>query len=101
MGYHASCTQQSCTSNCCNYYGYCPEDYNSAFYSSYYTQCHYYYSNNASSVFNVGTIVGAVVGGLIVLAIIVVGICHYKRRKDYEQAQQMEIINNGNQNNSN
>ena len=54
-----NCYDNNCVKDCCNYYGYCPEDYSSIYYGSEYTECHYYYSD---TTMNGGSIAGIVVG---------------------------------------
>ena len=78
-----TCYHTYCANNCCNYYGYCPENYNSLYYSSTYTTCYSYYNSSVYYGPSVGTIVGAVIGGIIGLVIIVALICHFKKRKDF------------------
>lgn len=49
MGYNSNCISQSCSNNCCNYYGYCTSSYSSYSYSSSYYSCYYYYNSNSST----------------------------------------------------
>ncbi len=69
MGNNPSCAIQTCYYGCCDATGTCPdEEY----------KCVYYYS----SEMDVGTIAGAVVGGVIGAIIIIAIACHcYRRRK--------------------
>lgn len=47
--YNQNCQDQTCSDNCCNYMGHCP-DYTA--YSSYQNQCYYYYAEYADSCLN-------------------------------------------------
>ena len=103
MGYNSACSVQTCSANCCNYYGYCPDS--SSSYSSQ-NQCWYYYYSDYSSTCSsytgtsitccysssvgyytcnnggnwVGVIVGSVVGGVVGLVLLVVGIVFLCRK---------------------
>ena len=75
----SNCQYTYCSSGCCNYYGYCTENYNSATYSSYYTDCYYWYGSGGVPI---GTIVGAVIGGIVFLIILIALCVHCKRKRD-------------------
>lgn len=72
MGY---CYRTNCYYDCCNYYGYCPEDYFYS-YSSLQNSCWTYYQNTAGST--IGIAVGASIAGLI---IIIIAYTIYRRRQ--------------------
>ena len=113
MGYYynSACSDQSCSSLCCNYYGSCPDYYS---YNTYSNQCWYtysyydgtscssssYYSSSSSSnccysstrgyyscsntAADVGAIIGGVVGGvigMIFLIVIIVVLCKKCRQQ--------------------
>lgn len=81
MGYNSNCNYQSCTSNCCNRYGGCPEDYSSNSWPSQYRQCYYYYnSNNSSTSSGGGAIAGYVIAGIAVIVFIAV-FCYCKKKR--------------------
>ena len=52
MGFNSNCSFQTCGMGCCNFYGYCPEDYDPAHYSSYYTKCYHYYDEQSGDTGN-------------------------------------------------
>jgi hypothetical protein len=88
MGYNENCYSQNCNYfNCCNYYGYCPEDYS---YSDDHSQnaCYYYYGADGSAV------AGAVVGGLIGLIIIASVICFFYKKRQQSKLNQQGLNNN-------
>ena len=94
---NSNCNDQTCSNNCCNYYGWCTEDYNTLYHSSLYTDCYYYYSSDSDSTDSSGIIAGAIVGGVFLFIIIAV-IVHYKRKRDFEATQQIQQMNNANKN---
>ena len=79
----SSCKYMNCTSGCCNSVGTCPEDYSSAYYSSNYSDCMHYYNQRS---INIGILIGAAIGGLWILSIIIAICCWYSRKKQATQA---------------
>ena len=79
---HPNCHKDSCVRDCCNLYGYCPEDYSSLLFSSSYTQCYYYYQTNTpvNRYVNFGLIAGAISGGLAFLTGLIVFIVYMVRK---------------------
>lgn len=43
MGKATQCAYLTCANDCCNYYGFCPEDYDQATFDKEYTTCYNYY----------------------------------------------------------
>jgi hypothetical protein len=81
MGYNANCHYQNCYYNCCDYYGYCA--------SSHYN-CYWYYQDQAISGLSAGAIAAAVIGSIIVVALVVFIACYCYRRS--QQRRQEEEI---------
>jgi hypothetical protein len=89
-----SCYDYTCRNNCCNFYGYCPENYSGG-YSSDYTTCYHYYNKGLSYVEKLYIIIGCSLAAFVLLAIA----CYcYRRRKALALAEQMRLqaMNSGN-----
>jgi hypothetical protein len=81
----SNCYYTTCQSQCCNYYGSCPEDYSAygSYYNSYYTSCYYYYNSGYSvSVTTPGGTIGGSVSGSVVFVIIFIILYIYYRRRN-------------------
>lgn len=75
-----SCYTYNCQSGCCNYYGYCPENYSSLSYNYFYTTCWYYYDDYSSTA-NIATIAGAVVGAVMGAIVVLMIVCYIRNRQ--------------------
>ena len=97
--YWGNCYRDDCT-NCCNYYGYCPEDY-SKYANDKYNTCYYYYPDNTSSSDSsdsiAGSVTGAVIGGIFAFIICVV-VFIYCRKKRAEESDSVDDESNNNPN---
>ena len=81
MGYHPSCAYQTCSMNCCNSHGFCPEDYDKAIYGTDYTSCYHYYDEDAHQT-------PAKFGYIVFVSmVVVVALALYLRRKRNAMAQ--------------
>lgn len=77
MSYNSNCAYQTCQRGCCNFYGYCPEDYDQAHYSNYYTTCyHYYEDKNSPSDYSFALYL---LGGLALLSLLL--LCYWRRNR--------------------
>lgn len=98
MGYNSNCFYTTCSQECCNYYGTCPEDFSRSYYDSSYTSCYYYYDTYYQKKQNSsgGAIAGYVIGGLIAIVLVVALIIYCKRKKagDFQNAQQQAMGGN-------
>ena len=79
MGYHKSCWIQTCTENCCNFYGVCPSMFSEQFKSySDYSKCYYYYGTDPEAIIG---IVAGVLGGLLLITFCVLLYICIKRKQ--------------------
>jgi len=85
-----SCLDYTCESNCCNYYGYCPDEYpyNKG---SRYTSCYTYYTPTQPFTYNVPFLIGVSVGSFVALAIIIAACCIYHRRRLAREAAENNV----------
>ena len=74
------CYNDNCIDNCCNYYGYCPEDYSYFDGSSYY-ECYTYYANMHFAGNGIGIAVGVSIAGIIIIILIIIACVCYRRRQ--------------------
>lgn len=78
----SSCIIQNCTYNCCNYQGTCPASI---------TGCYYYYPTPV--ILSIGTIIGIVIGCLVLLGFSIAFIvflcrrCKYRKNRALMRAQ--------------
>jgi hypothetical protein len=92
------CYYYSCSWNCCNYWGTCPENYAYS-YSWQYNSCYTYYSKSTTTTVNAGVIAGAVVGAVVGLILLIALSCYcYRRRQQQLMMQQQAMMNNNNPN---
>lgn len=75
MGYNSNCWSQNCNYNCCDFWGYCTSNPNNCY--------HYYHDTN-----NAGVIAGAVIGGVLGIALIIILICYCYKRRQQQRLQE-------------
>lgn len=91
----SNCYYTTCKWDCCNQNRDCPEDYDTRYWTSYYTSCYYYYNNKTTTSSAGGAIAGYVIGGIIFVVIIAVIIWQCNKRKAFEAQRLAEAGNGG------